>query len=96
MKTKSNSLPHSDDTASANSQGNPWALTSNGTIRTLLAIRIAKTWMVKPAVDSILRAGNAMTQAAVLRSVANHPSLIHARKTAGIESNISRNNCKDD
>jgi hypothetical protein len=42
--------------------------------------------MVKPAVDSILRAGNAMTQAAVLRSVADHPLLSHARKTAGIES----------
>jgi hypothetical protein len=84
MKKKSNSLPPSDDAASANSRANPWALTSNGTIRTPLASRIAKTRMVKPAVDSILCVGNVITQAAVLRGVADHPSMVHARKLAGI------------
>ena len=72
--------------ASAGSRDNPWAVTAKGTIRKPVASRVAKTRMVKPAVESILRTGNAITQAAVLRGVADHPLLGHARKLAGIES----------
>ena len=51
-----------------------WALNANGTMRTPLAQRIAKCRQVKPAVDSILCAGNAVQQGALFRGVLDHPS----------------------
>ena len=63
-----------------------WTLNSNGTMRTPLAQRIAKCRQVKPAVDIILRAGNAVRQGALLRGVLDHPSMFSARKMAAIDS----------
>ena len=55
-------------------------------MRTSLAQRVAKHHQVKPAVDSILRAGNAVKQGALLRGVLDHPSMLNARKMAAIQS----------
>ena len=63
-----------------------WTLNANGTMRTPLAQRIAKCRQVKPAVDIILRAGNAVRQGALLRGVLDHPSMFSARKMAAIDS----------
>ena len=63
-----------------------WALNAHGTMRTPLAQRIAKCRQVKPAVDIILRAGNAVRQGALLRGVLDHPSMFSARKMAAIDS----------
>ena len=52
-----------------------WALNDNGTMRTPLAQRVAKHSQVKPAVDSILHAGNVVQQGALLRAVLDHPSM---------------------
>jgi hypothetical protein len=41
---------------------------------------------VKPVVDNILRTGSVQAQAAVLRAVADHPSLAPARELASINS----------
>ena len=60
------------------------ALNANGTMRTLLAQRVAKHRQVKPAVDSILRAGNAVQQGALLQGVLDHPSMFSAQKMAAI------------
>ena len=51
-----------------------WALNAHGTMRTPLAQRIAKCRQVKPVVDSILCAGNAVQQGALFRGVLDHPS----------------------
>jgi len=63
-----------------------WALNANGTMRTLLAKRVAKHRQVKPAVDSIPSAGNAVQQGALLRGVLDHPSIFSAQKMAAIDS----------
>ena len=63
-----------------------WALNANGTMRTLLAKRVAKHRQVKPAVDSIPSAGNAVQQGALLRGVLDHPSMFSAQKMAAIDS----------
>ena len=41
---------------------------------------------MKPVVDNILHAGSMQAQAAVLRAIADHPSLAPARELASIES----------
>ena len=55
-------------------------------MHTPLAQRIAKCRQVKPAVDIILRAGNAVRQGALLRGVLDHPSMFSAQKMAAIDS----------
>ena len=55
-------------------------------MRTPLAQRIAKCRQVKPAVDIIMCAGNAVQQGALLRGVLDHPSMFSARKMAAIDS----------
>jgi len=63
-----------------------WELNANGTMRTPLAQRVAKCRQVKPAVDSILCAGNAVQQGDLLRGVLDHPSMFSAQKMAAIDS----------
>jgi hypothetical protein len=63
-----------------------WSLNTNGTKRTPSAQRVTKSRQVKPAVDSILRAGNAVQQGFLLRGVLDHPSMFSARKMAAIDS----------
>jgi hypothetical protein len=62
------------------------ARNANGKTRTPLAQRVAKHRQVKPAVDSILRAGNAVQQGAFIQGVLDHPSMFNARKMAAIHS----------
>ena len=62
-----------------------WALNANGTMHTPLAQRVAKHRQVKPAVDSILSAGNAVQHGALLRGVLDHPSMFSAQKMAAID-----------
>jgi hypothetical protein len=63
-----------------------WALNANGTMRTPPARRVAKHRQVMPAVDDILRAGNAVRQGALLHAISDHPLMASARKMANIES----------
>ena len=72
------------------------ALSANGTMRTPLAQRIAKCRQVKPAVDSILCAGNTVQQGALLRGVLDKPSMLSAQKMRGywlVEGVSSRKMC---
>ncbi len=62
----------------------PWEYGTNGTVRTPAASKMAKSRMVKPAVDKILNAVSVELQAAVLRAVTDHRSLTAARILAGI------------
>ena len=55
-------------------------------MRTSLAQRVTKHRQVKPAVDGILSAGNAVQQGALLRGVLDHPSMFSAQKMAAIDS----------
>jgi hypothetical protein len=61
-----------------------WAVSSSGKLRTPAARKMAKYRRVKPAVDTILNAGNVQSQSALLRAVADHPELASAVKMAGI------------
>jgi hypothetical protein len=63
-----------------------WALNANGTKRTPSARSVAKHRQVMPAVDSILSAGNAVQQGALLRAVTDHPLMASARKMAHVKS----------
>ncbi len=63
-----------------------WALNDNGTKRTPSARSVAKHRQVMPAVDSILSAGNAIQQGALLRAITDHPLMASARKMAHIKS----------
>jgi hypothetical protein len=47
---------------------------------------MAKSHMVKPAVNKILNAVSVELQAAALRTVTDHPSLTAARILAGIDT----------
>jgi hypothetical protein len=70
-----------------------WTTLSNGNQRSCDAGYKAKSRAVRPAVDSILQKKNPVFQAAVLRAVVDHPSLVTARKLAGIESsNVQKSN----
>jgi hypothetical protein len=58
------------------------------------AARKAKCKMVKPAVEAICQGGNIILEAAVLRAVADHPTLNAARELAGIETSKTLAVCK--
>jgi hypothetical protein len=53
-----------------------WSVNTNGNVHMPVVQKMMKHRCVKPAVDSILRAGNVQAQAAVLRAVADYPSLL--------------------
>jgi hypothetical protein len=72
-------------TASAFSPADHWALNANSTMQMPWARWKAKSHHVMPAVRSILSAGNAVQQGAVLRAVMGHPSMAHARQIADID-----------
>ena len=84
--TKTTTTQTTTTTMTAVCSDEHWTLNANGTMRTPLAQRIAKCRQVKPAVDIILRAGNAVRQGALLRGVLDHPSMFSARKMAAIDS----------
>jgi hypothetical protein len=64
----------------------PWSVDTNGNVRMPVAQKMMKHQSVKPVVDNIFRAGSMQAQAAVLRAVADFPSLAPARKLASIET----------
>ncbi len=53
-----------------------WALNANGTKRTPSAQSVAKHRQVMLAVESILSAGNAVQQGALLRAITDHPLMV--------------------
>jgi hypothetical protein len=63
----------------------PWSVDTNGNVLTPAAQKMMKHQHVKPLVDNILCAESVQAQAAVLRAVADHPSLAPAHKLASIE-----------
>jgi hypothetical protein len=63
-----------------------WLIDSHGEACTYLALMVAKHPAIQPAVNNILRVGNASMQAAVLRAVVDHPSLASACELLGIKS----------
>jgi hypothetical protein len=67
----------------------PWEHGPDGTLHGPNASRMAKHRKVKPALDKILDAGSIVSQAAVLRAVADHPALTAAHLLAGIDSSKS-------
>jgi hypothetical protein len=64
----------------------PWSVDTNANVRMPAAQKMMKHRRVKPVVDNILRAGSVQAHAAVLRAVADHPSLAPAHKLASIKS----------
>ncbi len=64
----------------------PWEYGTNGTVRMPTASKMAKSHMVKPAVDKILNAVSIELQPVVLRTVTDHRSLTAARILAGIDT----------
>ncbi len=72
----------------------PWSVDTNLKVHMPAAQKMMKHRCVKPVVDNILRAGSMQAQAAVLRAVAGHPSLAHARELASIESSKMQAACK--
>ncbi len=63
----------------------PWSVDTDGNVHTPAVQKMMKHQRVKPVVDNILCAGSTQAQAAVLRAVADHPSLAPARELASIE-----------
>jgi hypothetical protein len=66
----------------------PWSANTNGNVRTPAVQQMMKHLRVKPAMENILCAGSVQAHAAVLRAVADHPSLAPARELARI--NLSK------
>jgi hypothetical protein len=64
----------------------PWLIGGNGAARTPRAMRMAKMRRVKPTVDTIIKIGNVMDQASLIRAVVNHPALVAASALAGLLS----------
>jgi hypothetical protein len=62
-----------------------WEYGTNGTVQMPAASKMAKSRMVKPAVDEILNAVSVESQAAILFAVTDQPSLTTARILAGID-----------
>ncbi len=74
-------------TASAGAAAaDPWSVDTNGNLRTPAVQKMMNLRRVKPLVDNILHTGSVQAQAAVLRAVADHPSLAPAHELASIES----------
>ena len=91
---KTKTTTHQTTTTTALCSGDHWARDANGKMRNLLAQRVAKHRQVKPTVDSILRAGNAVQQGALLRGVLDHSSMLNARKMAAIQFVKRVSSCK--
>jgi hypothetical protein len=64
----------------------PWSIGGNGVALKLGAMRMAKMRRVKPTVDTIVKIGNVVDQASLIRAVLDHPALVAASALAGLLS----------
>jgi len=64
----------------------PWSIGGNGVALKLGAMRMAKMRRVKPTVDTIIKIGNVVDQASLIRAVLDHPALVAASALAGLLS----------
>jgi hypothetical protein len=64
----------------------PWSIGGNGGALKPGAMRMAKMRRIKPTVDTIVKIGNVVDQASLIRAVLDHPALVAASALAGLLS----------